>query len=143
MNNKNLCKRLGIGALLGALAGLLCFYGFSSNPEIPAEMAQFQQWSWGNIMIWSTVTNRLAIGFAVGLAGFMTTHPLFGFKIPVFLRGIMIGILISLSMAFGAIIGSEETSVFWLILIAGAIIGMIIDLIVTKIAGQGKDLIKE
>jgi hypothetical protein len=46
-------------------------------------------------------------------------------------------------MALGALMGENvEAAIkgFWYVLIAGGIIGIIIDLIITKIAGQGKDL---
>jgi pilus assembly protein TadC len=62
---------------------------------------------------------------------------------PVWVRGLKIGALISLPMALGALMGENvEAAIkgFWYILIAGGIIGIIIDLIITKIAGQGKDL---
>jgi hypothetical protein len=144
MKNKNVSKRVLFGMGLGLLAGLLCFMGFSSNPNMPAEMAKWQEWSFGNAMMWSTIFNRFAIGVVVGIAGFLTVHPLFGFKLPVFLRGACIGVLLSLSMAFGALLSEGETAcqAFWLILIAGLFIGMVIDLIITKIAGQGSALNK-
>jgi hypothetical protein len=140
---KNLKKRCGISMLMGASFGLLCFMGFSSNPDIPVEIAKFQEWSWSNPMMWSTIVNRFMIGFTVGLVGFVTVHPFFGFKIPVFARGFNTGALVSLPLALGALMGESPemaTKSFWIVLIAGAMIGMIIDLVATRIAGQGEEL---
>ena len=88
------------------------------------------------------IANRTAIGFVVGLMGFLTVHPLFGFPLPSFFRGFMTGIFISLTLAIGATMGgnSEPMITFWILTIAGGIIGMIIDIIVTKFIGQGSDL---
>jgi hypothetical protein len=139
-----LSKRIALGTLLGTIFGLLCFVGFSSNLEMPAEFVKFQTWSWTNVFMWTTITNRLAIGFVVGIAGFITKHPTFNYPIPAFLRGIKVGALISLPFALGALMGPNPEMAkqgFWISLIAGMVIGMIIDLVVTKVAGEGKDLL--
>ncbi len=139
----NFKKRCLISATMGTAFGILCFSGFSSNPNMPAEFMEAQKWSLSNPMMWSLIANRFAIGFTVGLAGFMTVHPLFGFKLPPLLRGIQIGIIISLSMALGALMGPDTElarQAFWITLLFGAIIGAIIDLTATKFAGQGDTL---
>ena len=142
--NKVFLKRLSISSLLGILAGVLCFIGFSSKPDMPAEMAKLQVWSWGNFMMWSTIANRFAIGVMVGLGGYLTQSLVFGIKIHPWIRGAKIGFIISLSMAFGALINSADPAAakggFWLVLILGTIIGMLIDVIVTKLTGEGSDL---
>ena len=136
-----LAKRLCLATLIGTIFGILCFTGFSQNPNFPAEMAKYQLWSASNPMMWEIIINRMTVGFVIGLMGFITVHPVFGFKLPVFLRGFMIGAFVSLTMSFGAMIENPEaTQTFWIITLAGGIIGMITDLIVTKVAGQGKDL---
>ena len=143
--NKRLAKRIAVSTALGAVFGFLCFAGFSSNPDMPAELAKLQAWSWSNPMMWSTVANRYALGFVVGIAGLVTVHPVFGFKFPPLLRGAGIGFLISLSMALGALIGGNQEashSAFWIVLFAGIVIGAIIDFITTKVAGEGEYLQK-
>ena len=137
-------KRIVLGTLLGAIFGLLCFAGFSSNPDMPAEFVKFQTWSWTNVFMWATISNRLALGFVVGIAGFITKHPTLNFPIPAFLRGIKVGALISLSLALGSLMGPNPEIAkrsFWIVLIAGMIIGMIIDLIITKVVGEGEELL--
>ena len=64
-------------------------------------MVAMQEWSWSNPMMWTIVINRLVLGFVVAIAGFITIHPCFKFKVPVVLRGAKFGVLISLLMATG------------------------------------------
>jgi len=146
MKNIQLTRRLLLGTLLGTLFGILCFAGFSANQNLPKEFAHWQVWSWSNLMMWSTIANRALLGSVVALAGFITVHPLLKFKIPVSARGLKTGAWVSLPMALGALMGENHeaaVSAFWIIMIAGAIIGMIIDLIITKFAGDGNKLYEE
>ena len=141
--NKSLTKRLALGAVLGAVFGVLCFSGFASNAEMPAEMAKWQVWSWSNTMMWSTIANRFVLGIMVAITGFITTCPIFGFKMYSWARGARVGFLISLPMAIGALMGEDAEMAkqgFWLVLIMGTIIGAVIDMIITKVAGDGEDL---
>jgi hypothetical protein len=141
--NKMLLKRMVFGSGLGLVAGLLCFAGFSSQPNIPAEYAQYQVWNWNNVWLWRTLLNRLVLGSMVAIAGFITVHPLLGFKISVWMRGAKIGFLISLPMAVGSLMNSNPEmakSGFWMVLIAGTIIGSIIDIVITKFSGEGREL---
>ncbi len=143
IHNKVFLKRLLISSFLGILAGMLCFMGFSSKPDMPAEMAKLQIWSWNNFMMWSTIANRFAIGVMVGLGGYLTQSLVLGIKIHPWIRGAKIGFIISLSMALGALINPDPTVAktgFWLVLILGIIIGMLIDIITTKLTGEGSDL---
>lgn len=89
--------------------------------------------------MWTIVTNRFAIGLIVGFAGAYTTHPVFGFRLPPYLRGFCLGVFISLSLAAGAMITPTTTwTIFWATLIAGGIYGSVIDMIATKFGGEGK-----
>lgn len=98
-------------------------------------------WDIHGPMFWFMLLNRLSIGFFVAIVGIVTVHPLFGFKMfPI--RGAFVGIWISLPMA--ASIFFEPTAVwstFWMIVLSGAVYGMIIDSVATKVAGQGKKLL--
>lgn len=146
MKNKNLAKRLVLGSVLGVMFGTLCFAGFSSNANIPEEMARWQVWSWNNAMMWGTIINRMLLGVVVALAGFITVSPICGVKIPTFFRGIKMGFLVSLPMAIGSLVNSNPEVAkggFWIVLIAGTIIGMIIDLVITRLAGDGDELVNK
>jgi len=144
MRKNNITKRLLLGTILGVLFGVLCFAGFASNKNVPVEFIKWQTWSCSNIMMWATIANRAVLGTMVALAGFITINSFVViFKIPVFLRGIKMGLWVSLPMALGSLMGDNHeaaVNAFWFILGAGAFIGMVIDLIITKVAGQGKDL---
>ncbi len=111
MINKKFRKRVLLGVGMGALFGLLCFGGFVSNPNVSAELIQFQEWSFSNLMMWLIITSKLLLGFVIALAGFVIIHPMLGFKFPVFLRGMMIGLYTSLPLAFGMAIGGGEIAV--------------------------------
>jgi len=139
----NLAIRLCGGTVLGALFGALCFYGFGTQPNLTPELKVLTVWSTSNFMMWDIIVNRAVVGFTVGLAGFLTIHPLFGFKLPAFFRGFAMGISATLTLALGILINGatpEAVTAFWMTLIAGGIIGLIIDVILTKIAGEGSDL---
>jgi MFS family permease len=141
MNNTAI--RLCGGTALGALFGILCFYGFASQPDMTPALKKLATWSTSNFLMWEMIVNRAMIGFLVGLAGFMTVHPLFGFKLPSVLRGFVMGIFGTLTMSFGVLIGGVNDATlqaFWITTLAGGVIGLIIDVILTKFAGQGSDL---
>ncbi|MBT4277152.1 hypothetical protein HOD96_00170 [Candidatus Falkowbacteria bacterium] len=141
-----LSRRIVLGSALGIIFGLLCFAGFSSNSNMPAEMVKYQVWSWSNMMMWSTIANRFTIGVVVAIAGFITKHPMLDLRIPAYIRGAKVGLLISLPLALGALMGPNPELAkqgFWMVLIFGGIIGMIIDLVITKIAGEGEKLNQE
>ena len=140
--NKTALRLCG-GTALGALFGLLCFYGFGTQPNLSPELKALTVWSTSNFMMWEIIVNRAIVGFTVGLAGFLTVHPLFGFKLPAVLRGFAMGVFATLTLALGILIDGatpEAVNAFWITLIAGGVIGLLIDVILTKIAGEGSDL---
>ena len=137
---KNLNKRILISTGMGFVFGLICFTGYIFSPNTQLEFASL---SLSNPMFWIIVLNRTILGLFVGFAGFITFHPFLKFKIPPILRGIKVGLIVSLLMAMGVFLApnSEDSwNTFWLILGAGAFIGAIIDFVATKYAGEGKDL---
>ncbi len=126
-----------VGSALGTLAGVACAYGAATHGVVGA-------FDWSSPMFWTIVLNRFSIGALVGAMGVMTVHPLVQvIKIGPVLRGIDIGIWISLLMAVGILTtgAADRWASFWYTMVAGAVIGMVIDLIITKRYGQGKQLI--
>ncbi len=71
-------------------------------------------------------------------------HPIFGFRCFPFLRGAILGAVVSLVNAFGILTMPTENAatIFWLTIGVGAIYGLIIDVVATKIGGEGKTLIE-
>ncbi len=130
-------KRIAIAKVLGLGAGLLCVsFAAKEMPEI---------WDCKNPLFWTIVINRVVLGVMVGIAGFMTIHPIFKFKCFPFLRGAVFGAFVSLDLAFGGLIGNnapEAMMIFWATIIAGTVYGMIIDIVATKFGGEGKELLK-
>ena len=142
----NLLKRIILGSIMGGLFGVLCFSGFSSNPEMPAEVTKYQVWSWDNLMMWSTIANRYVLGFFVAVMWFITVHPCFKFKMYPFFRWAVVGFLVSLPMALWALMWDNVEMAkqgFYYVMIAWTIMWAIIDIVITKIAGEGKDLFVE
>lgn len=132
----NLQKRFFIAVPLGIVFGFLCaWFASSSNPGL-----------WWTPLMWTLVTDRFLIGLVVGLAGVYTRHPIFGFRCPPALRGFVLGALVSLPIATGGMMSTVPDmgpwEIFWASIIAGAVYGLIIDLVATKFAGQGPELLK-
>ncbi len=98
-------------------------------------------WDLNGPMFWYMFLSRLSIGFFVAIAGVITIHPLLGFKMfPI--RGAFIGIWVSLPLAASIFFGDSATwKVFWMIILSGAVYGVLIDVLATKLAGQGRRLL--
>ena len=93
-----------------------------------------------NSYAWMIFVGRLAIGFFVAIVGIVTIHPVFGFKMfP--LRGIFVGLWIALIFALNAASPLTELGVFLAILALGAFNGLVVDVVATRYAGDGKKLL--
>lgn len=133
-------KRKMVCMILGLGAGFLCAYLASTSPNI---MVGF----WWSPLMWAIVFNRILLGLFVFLGGFANYHPMFKVKFPAWLRGAVLGAFVSLDIAIGTFMApnmeiDEMRMVFWLTLAAGAVYGLIIDVIATKVAGDGKELME-
>lgn len=128
-------KRMSLSLILWALAGLLCAYLASTN-SIDSNF-------WGSAVMWSIFFNRFVIGFVVALAWFIVVHPLLKFRMYPVCRWACVWFLVSLSLAFGAYSagGENASSIFWATIVLGMIYGLIIDLVVTKVAWEGEVLL--
>ncbi len=130
------------GTVLGALFGLLGFYILTHISPLSPLLNENITFSFSNLLMWEVLTNRIAIGFVIGLMGFITVHPLFRFPLPAWLRGFVIGSFISLTLSFSLAVSYEadQVTTFWIITIAGGIIGLITDVFLTTTVGEGTDL---
>jgi hypothetical protein len=123
-------KRFLIAVPLGIVAGLICVWLSSKTlPDI-----------WWTAMMWTILSNRILIGIVVWLAWAYTHHPILGFSIPWYFRGFIMGVLVSFSLAFGAIASGSAVEIFWYTLIAGWVYGLVIDFFATKFGGEGKNI---
>jgi len=129
-------KRKTVCGLLGIGFGFLCAYFASKDPSIGPDF-------WGSALMWNIVFNRLLIGIFVLIMGVYTMHPVFKFKLCPAFRGFFMGAFVSLGLAIGVLIvpSPEGCKIFWMTIISGGIYGLIIDVVATKIAGDGKKLL--
>jgi len=136
VKRKMVCTVMGIGF------GFICAYLASKgSPEIPAD-PNF----WGSALMWSIVFNRFLIGMFIFIAGAFAIHP-FGFRLYPWFRGLMMGAFVSIGVAIGVYMSPVVPAdmmckIFWMTIISGGIYGMIIDVVATKIAGDGEKLLK-
>lgn len=103
------------------------------NPEV---------WDTSGPFFWYMFLSRAPIGFFVGLLGVVTQHPLLQFIHMRYLRGIGVGIILSLGLAASAFYDDGTTwGTFWMIVGMGALYGLIIDAVVTHLVGDGKRML--
>jgi hypothetical protein len=101
-------KRLILSTLLGALAGVVCYLLSKGNMTYTSGM------------IAGVILNRTLIGFVIGISGWKKTV--------YWLHGIIIGLIVTSLMAVYA---SLQGAI--MLLVAGAVYGLLIELIVTKL----------
>ena len=83
------------------------------------------------------VINGLLMGLMVSVVGFISVHPLFKIKIPVFLRGAVVAAFVHLD--FVVYIWDDQPA-FWSTIAMAAVFGGVVDLIASSVAGNGKVL---
>ena len=130
-------KRIGSAKLIGMIIGLV---GFFLVPSIwPGE----SMWLRAGVLLWYTT-----VGVVIGVIGLIDRHPMFHFSMTYWFRGPVVGIWFNLVLVFlmhdkltvlmtqlGGSFGGFS-SPFWIVP-EGAVVGLIIDTIATKIAGEG------
>lgn len=106
-----------VATVLGVIAGIVCWRLASSGGPVPAVMA------------WSIILSRTLIGFTIGISAW---------RINYLVHGVLIGLIVSLPMAFAA--GAMKgAGVFWWTLILGAVYGFFIALITNLIVKEKKE----
>lgn len=101
-------KRVILSTLLGVVAGIVCYLLSRGNMTYTSGM------------IAGVILNRALIGFVIGISGWK--------KMPYLLHGIIIGLIVTSLMAVYALL---EGAI--MLLVAGAVYGLLIELIVTKL----------
>jgi hypothetical protein len=135
--NSYILRRIGTAKILGLIIGLI---GFFMIPALwPGESMLLRV----GILLWYTT-----FGVFIGILGMFNHHPLLKFRLPFWFRGIVFGAWLNLVLAFlmydklsllfqqleGAFGGIQCP--FWIVL-EGAVMGLIIDAVTTKYAGEG------
>ena len=113
-------KRFSIALILGAIAGFLCAYG---TKMAVAEGTLDLKLTDG--ILASVFYNRLLIGMVIGIAG--------GLSLTAWLRGLIIGVIVSLAMGITPLVDGNLHGML-VIVGAGAVYGLIIDFIASKIS---------
>lgn len=102
-------RRIKISLALGVVAGAICLYGTMTG--IPGVLT---------VPILATIFyDRVLLGFVVGIAGGLKIHPL--------IRGAIIGAVVSLLIAIPSGVTGGA-----LLISAGVVYGIVIDLMATK-----------
>ncbi|MEO5376159.1 MAG: hypothetical protein H7832_00005 [Magnetococcus sp. DMHC-6] len=139
MNKSPAAKRFLIAIGLGGIFGLVCV-GLAAHHQ--PDLASLT-----HPIFWSIFTDRLLIGVVVALAGAYLRHPMFGFPFRPWLRGGCLGAMVSLPLAAGAMGGAAPTGmslwvIFWATFLVGGVYGAIIDIVATRVGGEGTALLK-
>jgi len=135
----SLVKRVGIAKVTGIVTGLIGFF------MIPRILPDADMWFRVGILLWYTT-----FGAMIGILGMINFHPLLKIGMPFWFRGIVFGAWFNLVAVFlahnqiAAFLKALDTgaleSPFWFVL-EGAIVGLLIDGVATRLGGEGKTLL--
>jgi hypothetical protein len=135
--NTYIIKRVGTAKMVGFLIGLIAFL------VIPTIWPSESMWLRIGILLWYGT-----FGAFIGIIGLFNEHPVFKFRMPFWFRGLVFGAWLNLVLAFlmhdklavlipqvgGVLTGFRNP--FWIVL-EGAVLGLLIDGIATRVAGEG------
>ncbi len=107
-----------LATILGFIAGLVCWRIASSGGPMPGSM------------VWSIILSRTLIGFVIGISAW---------RINYLAHGILIGLIISLPMAFAGA-SMKGAKIFWGTLVLGIIYGFLIALITNLVVREKKEV---
>ncbi len=135
--NTYILKRVGSAKAIGLVVGLAAFV------FVPVVWPNESIWLRVGLLMWYTT-----FGAFIGVLGLFDQHPLFHFRLPFWFRGIVFGAWLNLVLVFlmhdklavlipeiGGILAGLK-SPFWIVA-EGALVGLAIDAIATKFAGEG------
>lgn len=117
MTKKKRAVRLIVSIVLGFIFGIICWLSTRSSPRISKEELDLA-------MALGIIFNRAMIGFVIGISGLK--------RLNFFLHGIIVGLVVTLPMSIYPLAVGEITG-FILLEVAGAVYGLLIELIVTKL----------
>ncbi|PID83219.1 hypothetical protein CSB11_02655 [Candidatus Campbellbacteria bacterium] len=140
-NKKTLTKRIIVAKAVAFIFAVIYIATFvtQTNHDLVSKL------SLGTLLVCMTM------GLVIALAGVFAKHPFLGFQMKWYLRGAFLGTLIIFMFvllsydAFKTVIDSPLISwmgiesPYWAV-IDGTIMGLIIDFVATKMAGEGREL---
>jgi len=138
ISQTNLTYRIGTAKLIGLLIGIAAFV---SVPYFLSDVPNSFRWG---VLLWYPT-----MGAIIGVFGIYSSHPVFSFKFPWWLRGSLIGAWMNLlltlfmfneiSTLVAAFMGeySRYSSAYFFV-VEGAIVGLFIDFLVTRLFGDGQ-----
>ncbi len=90
--------------------------------------------------MWAVLWNRMLLGMFVFVIGAFNYHALFKFRFYPWFRGTVIGVFVSIGPAISSLMGPHGyiPEAVWGTIISGGIYGLIIDVVATKLVGDGK-----
>ena len=106
--------RIAAATILGAVAGIVCWQLGKSSGKITFDTA----------MTLGVIANRTLLGFIIGISGLKGLNYL--------LHGVIIGLIATIPMSIYPLAGGDWSS-FLLLEVAGAVYGLVIELVVTKL----------
>jgi hypothetical protein len=106
--------RIVVATILGAVAGIICWQLGKSSGKITLDTA----------MILGIIANRTLLGFIIGISGLRSLNYL--------VHGVIIGLVATIPMSIYPLAGGDAVS-FALLEAAGAVYGLLIELVVTKL----------
>jgi len=139
--NPSLVKRIAIGKGIGLLIGLS---GFILLPYFWPEADWMTRWG---ILLWYTT-----LGAIVGIFGVFTWHPVLHIQMPWWVRGTLLGAWMNFVLTLFAYdmmkavmvstFGADGIllSPYWFVF-EGAIVGLVLDYLATRFAGEGKEIL--
>ncbi len=133
--------RVAWGKILGLLVGITGYFVFSYM--VPDAETAFKF----GFLIW-----YLTLGAVIGLMGIFTSNPVLDMKITWWMRGLMTGAWFNLvlllftwdrisQMMLGYFGSQSAFSSPWWLVVEGALFGLMMDFVLTKIAGEGYETV--
>lgn len=104
-----------------------------------------EEWFWWSLFMWNLFYNRVLIWLVIAFSWFVTFHPLLKIRMYPALRWALLWAIVSLWLSFTIIslwLTTTWIAISWT-LVTWLIIGMVIDLIATKLWWEWKDLNKK
>lgn len=141
LSKPSITLRVGYGKFFGLLIGVIAYFALTSfAPQLDLSFRI-------GFILW-----YLTFGAVIGLMGVFTSNPLFNINISWWTRGLIAGAwfnLVLLMFIFDEVsevlLGLfEEYSIFstpWWFVVEGALIGLILDFLLTRIAGEGSQTV--